>query len=124
MKTINTEDFAKKVNNLRTICSNKSFNKEEMILLFKTNGLPCSNSYFYTYSKYGIVVKSTRGKYTFPQEPIYVGVIQTALNDIRTYMLVANKNSLNKKNGEDLKEKIEQAINLLKSNGFLVFKPM
>lgn len=124
MKTINAEDFAKKVNNLRTICSNKSFNKEEIILLFRTNGLPYSNSYFSTFVKYGIIVKLTRGKYTFPQEPIYVGVIQTALNDIRTYMLIANKNSLNKKNGEDLNEKINQAVNLLKSNGFLVLKPM
>ena len=124
MKTIDTEDFAKKVNNLRVNSSNRSFNKEEMILLFRTNGLPCSNSYFSTFAKYGIVVKLTRGKYAFPQEPIYVGVIQTALNDIRTYMLVANKNSLNKKNGEDSRGKIEEAINLLKSNGFLVFKPM
>jgi hypothetical protein len=124
MKSITPERFAEKINTLRQNTDRTTFTKEEIMILLKREGLPCSSSYFTTYSKYGIVTKVKRGKYVFPETPIYVGVIHTALTEVREYMLNANKNSLNRKNGEDLNEKINQAIDLLKSNGFLVFKPM
>ena len=124
MKSITPEKFAEKINTLRQNTDRTTFTKEEIMILLKREGLPCSSSYFTTYSKYGIVTKVKRGKYVFPETPIYVGVIHTALTEVREYMLNANKNSLNRKNGEDLNEKINQAIDLLKLNGFLVFKPM
>lgn len=124
MKRITPETFAAKINTLRQNTDRTSFTKEEIMILLKKEGLPCSSSYFTTYSKYGIVTKVKRGEYVFPETPIYVGVIHTALTEVREYMLNANRNSLNRKNGEDSSKKIEEAINLLKSNGFSVFKPM
>lgn len=124
MKSITPERFAEKINTLRQKTDRTTLTKEEIMILLKKEGLPYSSSYITAYSKYGIITKIRRGEYVFPENPIYIGVIHTALTEVREYMLSASKNSLNRKNGEDLKEKIEQAINLLKSNGFLVFKPM
>lgn len=124
MKSITPEKFAEKINTLRQKTDRTTLTKEEIMILLRKEGIPCSSYYFTAYSKYGIVVKRGRGEYVFPDSPIYVGVIQTALNDVRTYMLVANRESINRKNEKDSSEKIEEAINFLKSNGFLVLKPM
>ena len=125
MKSITPEQFAERINQLRLIQNvGETFKLDELMSLFKEANLPCSISYFNTFIKYGIVIRTSRGIYTLPSEPIYVGVIKTALSDIRSYKLNANKKSINKQAEEELNEKIEQAINFLKSNGFLVLKPM
>lgn len=122
---ITPEQFARRINQLRLIQDGeKTFKLDELMLIFKDADLPHSVSYFTTFIKYGIVIRTNRGVYSLPSEPIYVGVIDTALTEIRSYKLNANKKSIDKQAEEELNEKIKQAINLLKSNGFLVFKPM
>jgi hypothetical protein len=100
------------------------FKLNELMSIFKDANLPYSVSYFTIFIKYGIVVRIGRGIYSLPSEPIYVGVIKTALTEIRSYKLNANKKALSIQNEREVNEKIEQAINFLKSNGFLVLKPM
>lgn len=125
MKSITPEQFAERINQLRLIQNaEETFKLDELMSLFKGANLPYSISYFTTFIKYGIVIRTSRGIYTLPSEPIYVGVIKTALTEIRSYKLNATKKSINRQAEEELNEKIEQAINFLKSNGFLVLKPM
>ena len=122
---ITAEQFAERINQLRLIQNDgETFRLDELMSIFKDANLPYSISYFTTFIKYGIVVRMSRGLYSLPSEPIYVGVIKTALTEIRSYKSDANKKALNIQNERELNEKIGQAINLLKLNGFLVFKPM
>ena len=125
MKSITPEQFAERINQLRLIQNaEETFKLDELMSLFKGVNLPYSISYFTIFIKYGIVIRTSRGIYALPSEPIYVGVIKTALTEIRSYKLNSTKKSINRQAEEELNEKIEQAINFLKSNGFLVFKPM
>jgi hypothetical protein len=122
---ITPEQFAERINQLRLIQNaGEIFKLNELMSIFKDANLPYSVSYFTIFIKYGIVVRIGRGIYSLPSEPIYVGVIKTALTEIRSYKLNANKKALSIQNEREVNEKIEQAINFLKSNGFLVFKPM
>lgn len=122
---ITPEQFAERINQLRLIQNaGEIFKLNELTSIFKDANLPYSVSYFTIFIKYGIVVRIGRGVYSLPSEPIYVGVIKTALTEIRSYKLNANKKALSIQNEREVNEKIEQAINFLKSNGFLVFKPM
>lgn len=122
---ITPEQFAERINQLRLIQNDgEIFKLDELMSIFKDANLPYSISYFTTFIKYGIVIRTRRGVYSLPSEPIYVGVIKTALTEIRSYKSDANKKALNIQNERELNEKINQAINLLKLNGFLVFKPM
>ena len=122
---ITPEQFAERINQLRLIQNaGEIFKLNELMSIFKDANLPYSVSYFTIFIKYGIVVRIGRGVYSLPSEPIYVGVIKTALTEIRSYKLNANKKALSIQNEREVNEKIEQAINFLKSNGFLVFKPM
>lgn len=125
MRNITPEQFAERINQLRLMQNaGETFKLDKLMSLFKKANLPYSVSYFTTFIKYGIVIRTSRGIYTLPSEPIYVGVIKTALSNIRSYKLNANKKSIDKQAEEELNEKIKQAIDFLKLNGFLVLKPM
>ena len=125
MRRITAEQFAEKVNQLRLIQNDgEIFKLYELMSIFKDANLPYSISYFTIFIKYGIVLRVKRGEYSLPSEPIYIGVIKTALSEIRSYKSDANKKALNTQNEREVNEKINQAIDLLKLNGFLVFKPM
>lgn len=86
---IDSDEFAMKINILRTKQESikKDYTQEEMVELLKRYGIPCSVSYFGEYVKHNIIIRSARGVYQFTTEPVYKGVVETALNSIRQYKL-------------------------------------
>lgn len=121
---INEEDFAIKVNTLRNTLEKKSYSQAEMQSLLKEAGLPSSTNYFFSYLKYGIVLRIRRGVYTLPETPIYKGVISTALTKVREEKLDYIEKVKNQEEEKQEQEKIESCVNFLKSKGFLIYRPV
>lgn len=123
---IDSDEFAMKINILRTKQESikKDYTQEEMIELLKRYGIPCSVSYFGAYVKHNIIIRSARGVYQFTIEPVYKGVVETALNSIRQYKLDNMKKLSGKTAKEEEAKKVRECIDYLKELGYLVLKPM
>ena len=123
---IDSDEFAMKINILRTKQESikKDYTQEEMIELLKRYGIPCSVSYFGEYVKHNIIIRSARGVYQFTTDPVYKGVVETALNSIRKYKLDNIKKLSGKAAKEEEAKKVRECIDYLKELGYLVLKPM
>ena len=123
---IDSDEFAMKINILRTKQESikKDYTQEEMIELLKRYGIPCSVSYFGEYVKHNIIIRSARGVYQFTTDPVYKGVVESALNSIRKYKLDNIKKLSGKAAKEEEAKKIKECIDYLKELGYLVLKPM
>lgn len=116
MKGIDIEEFAIKLNILRTKFETlkKDYSQDEISNLMKSYGLPCSTAYFNVYVKHNIIVRSARGIYQFPNEPIYKGLIEAALTSVRKR---SNSSS------EEQKQ-VDYCIQFLKERGYIVLKQL
>lgn len=121
---IDSDEFAMKINILRTKQESikKDYTQEEMIELLKRYGIPCS--YFGEYVKHNIIIRSARGVYQFTTEPVYKGVVETALNSIRRYKLDNMKKLSGKTAKEEEAKKVRESIDYLKGLGYSVIKFM
>lgn len=123
-KGIDTDEFTMKLNILRikTESLRKDYSQSEIVELLKSYGLPYSISYFSAYVKYSIIIRSDRGVYKFPDEPVYRGIIETALESVRRYKLDNAKKMSSKAVMEQEAKQIETYIQFLKERGYVIFK--
>ena len=66
------------------------------------------------------LVCQKKGIYTFPETPIYKGVIEKAMSEISNFQ----KNVVSRQESRELEQKISESITFLKQNGYLVLKQM
>ena len=80
------------------------------------------------FKKYQIIVPCSKG-YKFPDKnPIYIGTLEKAVNHSKNVMKQYNKKYLEKKDKMSKEvlvstNPIEEAIKLLKENGYKIYKP-
>ena len=80
------------------------------------------------FKKYQIIVPCSKG-YKFPDKnPIYIGTLEKAVNHSKDLMKQYNKRYLEKKDKRSKEvlvstNPIEEAIKLLKENGYKIYKP-
>ena len=124
MKGIDTEEFAMKLNILRVKSETlkKDYSQDEISNLLKRYGLPCSVAYFTAYVKYRLIIRSDRGIYQFPEEPVYKGLVETALGSVRKYKLDNVKKQSSKAALEQEQRQVESYIQFLKERGYVIFK--
>ena len=124
MKGIDIEEFAMKLNILRVKNETlkKDYSQDEISRLMKGYGLPCSVAYFGAYVKHNIIVRSRRGVYQFPEEPIYKGLVETALRSIRKYKLDSMKKLSSKAILAEEQKQVDSCIQFLKERGYVIFK--
>lgn len=91
------------------------FSQKEIQDILREYGVPASVAYFSYYVKFGVVTRVARGIYAFPAEPIYKGIVSTALSQIRKYKC----SNYEKNKQDDKQEIIYQAIQLLKGEWLL-----
>lgn len=126
MKGIDIEEFAMKLNILRVKSETlkKDYSQDEISKLMKGYGLPCSVAYFGTYVKHNIIVRSRRGVYQFPEEPVYKGLVETALRSIRKYKLDSMKKLSSKAMLAEEQKQVEYCVQFLKERGYVIFKQL
>lgn len=126
MKGIDTEEFAMKLNILRVKSETlkKDYSQDEISRLMKGYGLPCSVAYFGAYVKHNIIVRSRRGVYQFPKEPVYKGLVETALRSIRKYKLDNMKKFSSKATLAEEQKQVDYYIQFLKERGYVIFEQL
>lgn len=124
MKGIDIEEFAMKLNILRVKSETlkKDYSQDEISRLMKGYGLPCSVAYFGAYVKHNIIVRSRRGVYQFPEEPVYKGLVETALRSIRKYKLDSMKKLSSKAILAEEQKQVDYCVQFLKERGYVIFK--
>lgn len=124
MKGIDIEEFTMKVNILRAKSKTlkKDYSQDEISRLMKGYGLPCSVPYFGAYVKHNIIVRSRRGVYQFPEEPVYKGLVETALRSIRKYKLDSIKKLSSKAVLAEEQKQVDYCVQFLKERGYVIYK--
>ena len=124
MKGIDIEEFAMKLNILRVKSETlkKDYSQDEISKLMKGYGLPCSIAYFSAYVKNNIIIRSERGIYQFPEEPVYKGLVETALRSVRKYKLDSMKKLSSKAALAEEQKQVESYIQFLKERGYVIYK--
>lgn len=112
--------------------TDKGFDRKFFNQLFRNSGLPVNNAFWQVFKSCGLLKETARGRWTFAfKGPVYVG----ALTKIKQqYSSLANKyaktayNNRKAKEAREIEEKkyseLEKAINLLKENGYVIYKPV
>lgn len=133
------EEHIADLNTLKTArqLSGGTFIKEALISDFKRISLPTSVRFFAACLKVNIVAKQGKGQYYFPSDkPIYKDKLQNAYNifneECRRYNRNSKSNSVIEEATIDIventlvqvKDPIQEAILLLKENGYKVFAPV
>lgn len=100
------------------------FEKEHFMKYCKDNRIPYVLMLFYTLKKRNIILKTKETKryfFAMPQ-PIYIGVIESVYSEIQK-SYAKPKSEKEKTESNDVQSfGIEEAISLLKENGYLVYK--
>jgi uncharacterized protein with von Willebrand factor type A (vWA) domain len=127
-KTPEPQELAKQFNNLRERVKYNTYSfKEVQELLRDMTDLPSSMNYMTHYINKGVILHVKHGVYKFPENPVYYQKIQEAILARRAAQVkYQEENSPENKYRKELdkRAKIKEAIELLKANGYLVFKPI
>ena len=101
-----------------------TFSYTEIHDIFKNAGFPCTSVYVSAYPKYGLLIRKTRGSYSFPAEPVHFSVIKQCIESVRRnnnrYKKVTSVKSEVSKSTSTLE--INSCIAFLKEKGYLIFK--
>lgn len=112
----------------------KPFSKEKMVSNLKNCGLPTSNEFWSAFRNSGVIQEVAKGQFMFTsKEPIFEGElvnIKVKYQELRSkYQKKSVKpESVVKSEPEIIPivkndSKIQEAINLLKNHGYLIFAP-
>lgn len=119
-----TIELCKKFNTVCNTCVNRKFKRNELVELFKTEfDITVDSVWLSKLIQYNVINAegTTQNKtYTFSKGPILIGKLQNVHKEvINTWAYYNRKNpKLNKSSMT-----IEEAIKLLKDNGYKVLKP-
>ena len=96
------------------------FDKDSFMKYCKENGVPYIQLLFHALKSRNIVLKNKDMKrYCFAlSQPIYIGVLQSIYEGI-----TKNYNKSKSRKEDFISISIEEAISLLKENGYLIYKP-
>lgn len=103
------------------------FSRESMVLSLKNCGLP-TNSVFWRIFKSSILQEVSKGQFMFiDTNPIFVGVLNKIKSDynriIQQYTKGKKSEEVRVIEPEHKVDEVQDAINLLKSKGYLVYVP-
>ena len=119
-----TNEECERLNSLRILYVGKAFSWKELEALLKQEMGWKSGSVVQRIIS-GLFIHVDRGTYVFPKEPIYIRKIQKIFDDMRLYRqkLYSEKNTqLPIVEVEEVKDPIQDAIKLLKENGYKITK--
>lgn len=96
------------------------FDKDSFMKYCKENGIPYIQLLFHALKSRNIILKNKDMKrYCFAlSQPIYIGVLQSIYEEI-----TKNYNKPKNRKEDFISISIEEAISLLKENGYLIYKP-
>lgn len=125
-KTPEPQELAKQFNSLRERVKYNTYSfKEVQELLKEMTDLPSSINYVNQYVNHDVIIHVKHGVYKFPETPVYYKRIQDAIFARRAAQIkYQEEHSPETKYKQELdkREKIKEAIEFLKANGYLVFK--
>lgn len=117
-----TNEECARLNSLRILYVGKPFSRKELEKLLKDElGWPLSGTTQQLIAKLFIHVDRTT--YAFPKEPVHIKKIQKIFDDMRIYRQKRYSSAKPQLvEVEEIKNPIQDAIKLLKNNGFKVIK--
>lgn len=119
-----TNEECERLNSLRILYKGKTFSRVELEKLLNRE-IGWKNSNILQRVIAILFIRVDKGIYVFPKEPIYIKKIQKIFDDLREYRqkLYLEKNPQPiVVEVEEIKDPIQEAISLLKTNGFKVIK--
>lgn len=123
----------KSLNQIKSLLiSDKPFRKDSFCKLLKEANFKMVDALFYEFIKRGIIIRVSKGQYTFADEkPIYIGVLESTIKEVRAKKATEIRNYYNRSKTQPMTQEVsntrltvEEAINLLKSFGYRILKPI
>ena len=109
----------------------RTFSKESILITLKGCGLPTNSTFWSIFRNSGILQEVSKGKFMFAsKEPIYVGMLIKIQNKYRELMRHYKNNSSKvldtvcEKDSPKNNISIEEAIKLLKEQGYRILAPI
>ena len=125
------DEFTIQFNKIRTEFSGISLTRKDLQTLMKDRfGFYLTSGLFTEMEKLHIINNAGKSGrcllYKFSNEPIYKGKLENWYKNVRTHHNETVKNLRNKKNTQVvvIEDPIQEAIKLLKENGYKVYKPV
>lgn len=120
-------ELSKKINTFRLENSGKEFTKKELLEILSQLNMPFKSYLFTGFIKSKNLILVKKGKkvtYHFSVNPIHQDTIKGIILNARDYQKETNLRYYTKRNNREVNMlTIEEAIQLLKNNGYKVYKP-
>lgn len=122
-KKLVTNEECERLNSLRILYSGKGIYARDLFNLFKQE-LGWTNTATVQKICNEVFIKVDRGVYAFPKIPIYIGKLQNIFDDVahQRSKIYAEKKHIQTVEPEVVKDPIQDAIKLLKENGYKITK--
>lgn len=118
------KDLCASYNTHREYYQRKRFKAKELSEIFSKIGLPKSSLFKQFALKNGLILKEGKTRYaiySFPSEPVYFAKLEKAISEFKTQKKAYNKR---KAQSVEVVDSESNAIELLKSLGYKIYKPV
>lgn len=118
------KDLCASYNTNREYYQRKRFKAKELSEIFSKIGLPKSSLFKQFALKHGLIFKEGKTRYavySFPSEPVYFAKLEKAISEFKTQKKAYNKR---KAQSVEVVDSESNAIELLKSLGYKIYKPV
>lgn len=137
-KTIIDTEFAKKFNSIRMKYCGQKLPKEKFKSIFKEElNLKIDSVWISQFIKFEVIEKIKQNKkrgYVFSYKPVFIEKLKNIYSEVNKIRNYYNRNQIMKKKAPKIEssiveevqiiDPIEEAIKLLKNNGYKVYKPI